>query len=580
MRWIRKVGGVALIVAIVGGLPGALDAQHFDVLIRNGRVLDGTGNPAVRADVGIRGNRIVTMGNLERATADRIIVATGLHVVPGFIDIHSHADRALSGDAIEPRKAHNLVAQGITTVVGGPDGRNTSWPIAAEMDALRRHGLGVNFVPMVGHATVRAAVMGDDYERTATPDEVRRMQELVRVGMEDGAWGLGAAPEYRPGRFSNTEELIALAHVVADYDGFYFSHQRTQSPLPQWQYPSMVTGMPEIGIEGTKETIRIGRETGIRVVGSHMKTKGTDTWGWSASDVIQTDRARAEGVQVFFDHYPYETFGGSSHVMILPWAFAEPGTDYSGGRDDPKWRGAFPNFRENIRSNLADPVMGPALMGDMEYHVRKRGGADRIHIVEADFNPQMVGMSLQEVSEAWEMSPVDALFELALRHGTEDFPHAARFRSSAGSDWDVENYMRQPYTATSTDGVISGNVRPGQHPRSYGAFVRKISHYARDLNVISIPFAVRSNTSLPAMIIGLQDRGLVREGYFADLVIFDYDRLDDRATIMEPDLYPEGIDFVLVNGELVVDDGRLTGALPGTVIDRNAARATMENGAP
>jgi N-acyl-D-aspartate/D-glutamate deacylase len=191
---------------------------------------------------------------------------------------------------------------------------------------------------MVGHGTVRREVMGDDYERPATGREIDRMKALVRDGMEAGAWGLGAGPEYRPGRFSTTEELIELARVVAEYDGFYYAHQRSQSPLPRWQTPSMVTGWRLTGTDGMKETIRIGKETGIRVVGSHIKAKGPSTWGHSAIDILLIERARREGVQVYLDQYPYETFGGGPTGVIPPWAFAPPGTDWSGGIDDPKWR--------------------------------------------------------------------------------------------------------------------------------------------------------------------------------------------------------------------------------------------------
>ncbi|MBI2833592.1 MAG: amidohydrolase family protein [Acidobacteria bacterium] len=570
-----KRAGTIIVTGLVLAIPRSVAGQEFDVLIRGGRILDGTGNPDFRADVAIRGDRIVAVGSLSGATARRVIDATGRFVVPGFIDLHSHADRELAGGELEPRKAHNLVAQGITTVVGGADGRNIRWPLSDEIADLRKLGIGVNFVPMVGHSTVRRRVMGGA-ERVATPAEVSKMIELAREGMKQGAWGLGAGPEYRPARFSETEEIIALARVVADYDGFYFSHQRTQSPLPQWQYPSMVDRMPTFGPQGTAETIRIGRETGIRVVGSHIKTKGTDTWGWSAADVIQVNRARAEGVQVYFDQYPYETFGGGSHTMILPWALAAPGTDYKGGRDDPKWSqdGVFDNFRENLRKNLSDPRFGPLLIKDHEYYIRKKGGADRIIIVSAPFDATLVGKSLQEVAATWKVTPVDALFKLALDHGTAANPHAVRFRSMGGHPFDVENYMRQDYTATSTDGTISMRTEPGQHPRSYGAFVRKLSHYARDKQTISLASGVRSNSGLPAQIVGLRDRGLLREGYYADVVVFDYDRLADRATVLQPDLYPEGIDVVLVNGQVVVDGGQRTGALAGRVLLKTSATSS------
>lgn len=575
--WNRSLATVAAVACLLlVGAPGLhAQAQSFDVLIRHGQIVDGSGNPAYRADLGIRGDRIVEIGDLRDRSAERVIDATGLVVVPGFVDLHSHADRGLSGDDLELRSAGNLVAQGITTIVGGADGRNITWPIAEEMSLIGDRGTGVNFVPVVGHATVRREVMGGDYERTATPDEVRRMAELVRQGMEEGAWGLGAAPEYRPGRFAATEEIIELAHVVADYDGFYYSHQRTQAPLPQWQYPSMVDNMPAIGYEGTQETIRIGRETGIRVVGSHIKQKGTDVWGWSAADVIMADRARAEGVQFYFDQYPYETFGGGTHTMILPWAWAPPGTDYSGGDDDPKWRqgGLLDHWRENLRTNWNDPEFGPVLRDDMEYLLRRRGGPDRLIIMDAHFDPGLVGSTLAEAAEELGMEPVDAIVHFSVEHGTDDVRTGVRFRSVAGHRFDVENYMRQEYTATSTDGVLAHRANPGQHPRSWGAFVRKISHYSRDEGLITLPFAVRANSSLPALIAGLRDRGLVREGFAADVVVLDYDRLDDRANILEPGLRPEGIEYVLVNGEFAIDGGRLTGIHAGRILDRNEARA-------
>jgi len=547
-----------------------LAGQEFDFVLRSGWIVDGSGNPAFRADIGIRGDRIAEIGNLEGRSAGRTIDATDLTVVPGFIDIHSHADRSLVADSADPRRAHNLVAQGITTVVGGADGRNAIWPLSEEMTTLEGPGTGVNFVPTVGHGTVRSEVMGDDYERAATPSEVERMEELVRQGMESGAWGLGAGPEYRPGRFSTTEEIVALARVVADYDGFYFSHQRSQSPLPLSQVPSMVDSVPLTGTQGMKETIRIGRETGIRVVGTHIKTKGVDMWGHSSNDILRIDRARREGVQVYLDQYPYETFGGGGHRILPPWAFAEPGTDYSGGLDDPKWdeEGVFENFRQNLRANFDDPEFGPVLVDDTEYLIRIQGGADRLIIVESPADPALVGQTLAEVAERWGVTPVRALVRFSLEGGTEESPHGVLFRAVAGHEFDVENYMSQEYTATSTDAGVSLRERPGLHPRYYGAFVRKIAHYVKESGTVSLPSAVRASTSLPAEIVGLRDRGLLSPGFHADIVVFDYERLEDRSTILEPHRYPEGIEYVMVNGRLTVDQGRLTGALPGRVLDR------------
>ena len=566
-----SVFGLFMVIASAG----PLGAQQYDVLIRGGYVLDGSGSPEFRADVGIRGDEIVAVGKLEGASADRIIVADGQLVVPGFIDMHSHADRSLASDDREARKAHNLVAQGITTVVVGPDGRNPMWPIADEMAAYRELGIALNVVPMVGHGTVRGRVMGDDYERPATDAEVAAMKALVREGMEDGAWGLGAGPEYRPGRFSTTEEIIELAKVVAEYDGFYYAHQRSQSPLPRWQWPSIVDGWRLTGTDGMKETIRVGRESGIRVVGSHIKAKGPTTWGHSAVDVLLIERARAEGVQVYLDQYPYETFGGGPVGVIPQWGFAPPGTDRSGGNDAPVWRSPGLLTRENLRENLDNEVFGPMLIGDIEFTIDLQGGADRHIIVDAPHDPTLVGKTLAEVADANGCTPVEQLIDFAMT-GDSSIRSGVRFRPIAGHAFDVENYMRQEYTATGTDGGVSMTPRPGQHPRYYGTYPHKIAYYVKGRKAITLPFAIRSSTGLPAQIIGLPDRGYVRQGQRADLVVFDFDRIQDHATILDAARYPEGIDYVMVNGELTVDAGRLTGALPGVVIDRNEVRPAAD----
>lgn len=559
-----------LLLAVLAVLfPAALAAQRFDVLFRGGRVLDGTGGPAFVADVGVIGAEIVAVGKLDGATAGRVIDATGLHVVPGFIDMHSHADRSFVSDNMEARRAHNLVMQGITTSVFGPDGRNPIWPIADEMATYRAPGVATNVVPMVGHGTVRGLVMGDDYERHATDAEVAEMAALVRSGMEEGAWGLGAGPEYRPGRFSATDELIALAKVVAEYDGFYYAHQRSQSPLPLWQTPSMVDGQPLTGTDGMRETIEIGRTAGIRVVGTHIKAKGTDSWGHAAKDVLMIDAARAEGVQVYLDQYPYETFGGGPVDVIPEWGFAPPGTDRSGGLDAPIWRDEelLLDHKANLRANLAEPTSRRDLVRDTEYVLRLQGGADRHVVVLAPDFPEVVGRTLAEISAETGRTPFEQLVRFAL-DATRLLPAGVRFRPVAGHRFDVELYMRQEYTATSTDGFVSLETRPGQHPRSYGAFPRKIAHYVKERGVITLPFAVRSSTGLAAQIIGMSDRGYVRAGLKADLVAFDYESISAPATIMEPDRYPTGIQYVVVNGRFTVDEGRPTGALPGEVLDR------------
>ena len=567
----KRFTGIALLTAAACllAVPG-LAQPAYDLLLAGGLVFDGSGNPAVRADVGIRGDEVVAIGRLagkEGHDAARTIDVAGLYLAPGWVDLHSHADRSLAGDSMEERKAVNLVAQGITTVVMGADGRNPVWPIRDEIAAYESRGVGLNVVPVVGHSTVRLQVMGDDNERPATDDEVVRMAELVREGMEDGAWGLGAGPEYRPARFSETSEIVALAHVVADYDGFYYSHQRSQSPMPRWQVPSIVDGPTLTGTDGMAETIRIGRETGIRVVGTHIKAKGPSSWGHSAKDVHAINQARAQGVQVYLDQYPFETFGGGPVGVIPVWGFAPPGTDRSGGLDDPMWRTPGLLSLENLEANLADDTTRAELMRDLEQQIDLFGGADRLIVVLFPEDPSLVGQTVAAVADDSGQSVAETLIDFA-RTGNEELLQGVLIRPIAGDRFDVDTYMMQDFTATSTDAGIALEATPGRHPRYWGSYTRKIAHYTRDRGIISLPFMVRSSSSLPAAIVGMTDRGCLRVGCKADVVAFDYDKVEDNSTIMNPDGAPQGIPWVLINGQIAIEDGQSTGALAGVVIKR------------
>ncbi len=554
---------------------GATSAQQYDIVIRNGRVLDGTGNDWFRADIAISGDRIVRVGRMPDATASRVIDATGLYVSPGFIDLHSHSDQAMTSNNLEARRAKSLNSQGLTTVLGGADGRNARWPLNAEIRALESQGHAMNFVPMVGHSTVRAEVMGNNYERPATANEIARMQNLVRQGMEAGAWGLGAGIEYRPARFSRPEEVVALASVVAPYDGIYVAHQRSEATMPLWQLPSNVDDWPVDGLQGLEETINIARETGIRVVASHHKARGRSSFGRSGHDTLVVNAARAEGLEVYLDVYPYETFGGGARPMIPRWSLVADDVNTSGGRDSPVYRrpGLFADSRAHLTRRWADPEMRERIARDIAWIVDHNGGADRVVVVDYP-DKAFVGKTLAELGAEMGVTFEEVVVHMAL-NGYPDVLGGAWTRGYGMHDVDVVNYYKQEYTATASDAGVSGVAgvpqfasRPGAHPRHFGAFTRKIAHYVKDLKAISLPFAIRSMTGLPARIIGLDDRGLLREGYKADVVIFDYEQLRDRATVLEPDLYSEGVDYVMVNGVLTIDDGEFTDALPGEVVLR------------
>lgn len=551
---------------------GAVAAENkYDVIIMNGYVLDGTGNPAYRADVATRNGRITDVRQLpDGLQAERIIDADGLYVSPGFIDLHSHADRGLVSEQIESRRAHNVLSQGITTVVGAPDGRNAEWPVSAEIAAYELSGIGVNVIPMVGHNTVRGQVMGSDYEREATDAEIRLMRRLVREGLEQGAWGLGAGLEYRPGRFSSRTEVVDLAREVAPFDGFYFAHMRSAGVLPKWQLPSMVTDLPTDGQQALLETIDIGRQTGIRVVASHIKAKGRASWGRAAADVLIADRARAQGVQIYFDQYPYDGHSGSPALVIPKWAFAAPGMDIQRGTDDPVYNrpGVLDKPRENLRRVLDDPELRALFDRDLEYAIDYNGGPDRI-IVTYHPDASLIGKTVEQIAHDAGRMAADVLIDFALT-GDPKLLQGARLRPLSLHPSDVELYMQQEYTLTSTDGQIG--YSHGRHPRSYGAFTRKIAKYVRENPVISLPFAIRSATGLPAQVIGLRDRGYIREGQRADVLVFDFDHIQDRATNLDPDRHSEGIRYVLVNGALVIDDTKFTNVLNGEVVLRQSDR--------
>ena len=372
------------------------------MIVRNGRILDGSGNPWFRADVAIDGDRIVRIGNLDGATAARVVDASGLYVAPGFIDLHSHADRAMTSEHAEARRAKSLNSQGLATVIGGADGRNARWPVADEIAALRDGGHAMNFVPMVGHSTVRRQVMGDDYERPATPGEIAQMQALVREGMEAGAWGLGAGIEYRPARFSTQEEVVALAAAVAPYGGFYIAHQRSEASMPLWQLPSNVDDWPVDGLQALEETIEIARRTGVRVVASHHKSRGRSSFGRSGHDTLVVNRARADGLEVYLDVYPYETFGGGARPMIPRWSLVHDSIDSSGGRDSPVFggEGVFDDARAHLQRRWADPEMRKKIGRDIAWIVDHNGGPDRVVVVGYP-DSAFVGKTLAELAGRW-----------------------------------------------------------------------------------------------------------------------------------------------------------------------------------
>lgn len=535
-------------------------APMYDLLVRGGRVLDGSGNPWFRADVGVRDGRIVDIGLLDGATATRVIDATGRYVSPGFIDIHSHADdgNATVGGAtirtntLDRKSAPNVVSQGVTTVVVNHDGRSP-WPIRDQRDLLDTQGVGPNVMLMVGHGTVRRLAMGDDFERPATDEEVAEMQALVRQALEEGAVGMSAGLEYVPGRWSTTDEVARIAEELTPFDGVYISHERSEGADPMWFWPSQDEPGPPTLQDAIMETIEIGRHSGARVVASHIKAKGAHFWGSSGSAIQLIQRARDEGVRVYADQYPYATSGSDGNTVLIPrWATAS-----STGSDGP-------GPAANLRRRLADPAAAARIRQDIAHEIRRRGGADRVVVFEYP-NADWVGKNLQEIADERTVDPVQMAIDLQLE-GDPARRGGGRLRGFSMSEEDVEAYAAQPWVATASDGGIALASDGSVHPRYYGTFPRKIRHYALNEGALSVEAAIRSQTSLPARIMGLQDRGEIRTGNWADLVVFDMDAITDEATFFDPHRHATGIDHVLVNGEFVVEDGEILQSLPGTVI--------------
>lgn len=547
------------------------DDEPFDLLLSGGRVIDGTGNPWFSADVGIRSGRIVAVGNLEGRKATRTLDVTGLVVAPGFIDLHSHAD-GLDEDGLRSnnpkrRAAPNLVTQGVTTLVVNQDG-GSPYSIAAQKQELEAKKFGPNAVLLVGHNTVRAMVMAENksdpfqdveiarMQRLAKPEEIEAMRRIVVEGMEAGAYGMSAGLEYIPGRWSDTEEVVALVQELVPYEGVFIEHERASGADPMWYLPSMEQPGQPTFLDSIEETIAIAERTGVTTVATHAKARGADYWGSSRAAVQLIARARARGVRIFADHYPYNTTGSDGSTRLIPaWVREE--------NETLTWIQA-------LDAVLADPEKAAALRTDVLHEVNRRGGAE--NIVVMDFpDKSYVGKSFLELMRELDMDPLELAIHLQ-RKGKPDERGGGRLRGYSLSEIDVEIYAAEPWMATASDAGIALPEDGFVHARYYGTFPRKIRWYAMEREKLSVEAAIRSSTSLPAQILGFRNRGLVREGFHADIAVMDLARVKDAATFFEPHRYAEGVVHVLVGGVSVVANGELTWALPGKVITPEEGR--------
>lgn len=564
------LAGIAILLAAATGVGQAPPSEVFDVVLIGGRVIDGTGNPWFRADVGIRDGRIAAVGALGGTEAARRIDVTDRFVVPGFIDIHSHADEGLDaeGEVGSPgahrRAAPNLVSQGVTTVVINQDGRS-GWPIAEQRSKLERLRIGPNAALMAGHNSIRRIALGDDFRRPATPDEIARMRDMVRQAMGEGAYGLSAGLEYVPGRWSTTEEVLALVEEAGSAAGVYIVHERSSGLDPMWYWPSHDPPGPPTMIHTILEDIEIAARTGVTTVATHIKARGADFWGSSRTLIHLIERARARGVSIWADHYPYNTTGSDGNTVLIPsWFIRDVSGDSGDSEDSGGERQRETDFASALAEALADPALARDLRGDIAHEIRRRGGPDNLIVFEYP-DSSAIGQSLATLASESGLDAVEMAIRLQLE-GYSERPGGARIRGFSLSEIDVEAFAAQPWVATASD---AGIALPGDgpvHARYYGTFPRKISRYAMERGVLGVEDAVRSATSLPAQILALKDRGLVREGFRADLAVLDLENLRDRATFFDPHQRAAGVEYVLVNGELVVDRGELTYALPGRIL--------------
>jgi len=504
-------------------------AADWDVLIRRGTVLDGSGAAGFVADVAIAGDRIVELSRapLDPSRADRVIEAEGMVVAPGFVDLHTHLEPLLS---IPSGESH--VRQGVTTALGGPDGSGP-WPLDEYMRRVEATGVGLNVGYMVGHNTVRSAVLGLE-DRAPTPAELARMRAMIATGMDQGAWGISTGLKYLPGAFAELDEIVALSEEAARRGGFYTSHLREEG-----------LGL----LESVAEALEIGRRAGIPVVLTHHKVVGQPMWGASERTLAMVDSARAAGTDAMIDQYPYTASHSGITILVPAWAM-EGGTD-------------------ELLARMDDPQLADSILKGIEFNIiNDRGGNDlrRVQFSRVSWDESLEGKTLYDwaVRDGLEPTPATGarlVIEAVRRGGADGIYHAM-------DEADVEAIMAHPFTMVASDGrlVELGDGHP--HPRWYGTFPRVLGRYVREKGVLTLPQAVRKMTALPAERIGLRLRGQVRQGWFADLAIFDPATVIDRATFEEPHQYPLGIDWVLVNGRIAVEDGVFRDVRSGRVLKR------------
>lgn len=501
--------------------------RPYDLIIKDGYVIDGSGNPWFKADIGIKHNRISKIGSLDSDRSKKTIEAKGLIVSPGFIDVHTHCDRGI----LRIPTVDNYILQGVTTVIGGNCGGHP-YPLSELFGNLEKKGISVNFGCLVGHNTIRRNVMGYKME-APTPEEIEEMKLLIGNEMKAGGLGFSTGLSYLPGTYSNTEELVSLAAAVVPYRGIYTTHLRDQGVR--------IT-------EAIKEAIEIGERNGIPVQISHIKLAQDSIWGELERITRPVEEARNRGVEVLLDQYPYKATSSGFTSSFPSWAF-------EGGNEE---------FLKRIKDDESYKKMKSHIIQRRLTSTKGIDQLETIFIASYSKNPEYQGKNLKEILLLQNKKPTnengaDLIIEIEKNGGAS----GVFFQMD---EKDVEDLMRLPYTMLGSDGGVTVLGRGVPHPRNYGTFPRVIAYYAKEKNIIALEDAIRKMSSLPAQTFRIKERGLIREGMFADITIFDLKTFRDNATFSNPHQYGQGLSYVIVNGEVVVENNRHTGKLAGTIL--------------
>ena len=545
-----------LVLLLTAATLGHAADAAFDIVITNGHIVDGTGSPWYSGDIGIRDGRIAAIGNLSAAARKHTIDAAGKVVAPGFIDMLGQSETTILVDPRLPSK----IFQGITTEITGEGGSaapltkaivdadrpvyahykiDVDWQTFRQYFArLEKQGMGINLASYVGATQVRRVVLGDA-DVQPTPEQLEKMKALVRDAMRDGAVGVSTSLEYAPAPYAKTEEIIALAAEAAKFGGIYATHMRDES---------------DTVLEAIDEALRIGREAHIPVEIWHLKVAGKNNWGRMPQVVAKINQARAQGSDISADTYAYTAWFNSMSAFIPPWA-------HDGGDAKLVERLKDPAIRVRIRKELETPSGN----WDNEWQEVPGPEAVMIGVVQNPELKKFQGKRLSEVAQMMHKDAMDALFDLLIED--KGFTECAVFGMS---EPDVALALQQPWVSidndssgTSTEGIL-GEEHP--HPRAYGTFPRILRKYVREEKKLTLEEAIRKFSALPAQRMRLTDRGVLKQGMWADVVVFDPERVRDVATFDDPNRLSEGMDFVLVNGVPVIEGGKMTGALPGKVL--------------